>query len=427
MKDFLKRSLSNSLLKNYLKIFSVDALVKGSALILLPVYLTLMSQKEFGLFGYVFAIVSTFSLVFNLGIYTAQSKLFHDYPPEKRGRVLFTINVLLFAFIAFIIFLTLVFDIDYPVVDFLFQTNFDYSRYRFFVLFGVVVSVYSLMVTNYLLTSEKFTAVQTFNIARIILIHVVVLAILFLSPGEDLALLRLKYAYLTEFAILSVFLVMYCRQMEFKFDKTIAQKALRISMPVFMSAFLGIFINLADRYAIEKHGTLEDMSVYNLALSISSIIPFVFASFQNVWLPHFLKEKDRVVNRERSKKMVLRLLVLFLVISLAILIAIKVLLLLNVIDNRYNEVIPLLPIVLASSIVSCISMMYSNHLIYVDMLHVIILAGIPISVLAVFLNLVLVREWNVYGAGLSTLLINGCYLVVYSTVVTFFYNRNQVT
>lgn len=385
-----------------------------------------MSQAEFGLFGYVVAIVSTFSLVFNLGIYTAQSKLFHDYPPEKRGSVLFTINVLLFVFISVAMVLVLVFDIDYPVVDFLFETSFDYSRYRSFVLFGVVVSVYSLMVTNYLLTSEKFNLVQAFNIARITVIHIVVLAVLVLSPGEDLAFLRMKYAYLTEFIILSFFLVVYYRQMNFSFDPHVAKKALRISMPVFISAFLGIFINLADRYAIEKHGSLEDMSVYNVALSISSIIPFVFTSFQNVWLPHFLKEKDQAVNRARSKRMVMRLLILFFGISVSVLVAMKGLLLLSIIDSGYNEIMPLLPIVLASSIVSCISMMYSNHLIYVDKLHVIILAGIPISVLAVFLNLTLVREWNVYGAGLSTLVINGCYLAVYSTVVTLFYNRGSV-
>ena len=70
-----ERYKHNVLVKNYAKVFSVDILVKLSSFILLPVYLKLMTQEAFGLYTYLLAIISSFSLVMNFGLYVAQSKL----------------------------------------------------------------------------------------------------------------------------------------------------------------------------------------------------------------------------------------------------------------------------------------------------------------------------------------------------------------
>ncbi len=385
-----------------------------------------MSQEEFGLYGYIVAIIGTFSLVFNLGVYTAQSKLYHDYP-ERRGEIVFTINVILLAFIVMLLLSVLVFDLDYRVVSFLFTQDLDYSKYRYVILLAVVATVYSQMVTNFFLTSEKLSSVQLYNTLRIILINVVVLTILALTDERDRAFQRIQLTYIVEAVILSFFLVVYIRNMSPVFDQKIARRALKISLPVLCSAILGLFINLTDRYAIEKFGTLADMSVYNVALSIAGVIPFVFASFQNVWLPHFLKEKDMEINRQRSKKMVIRLVIIFGVMGAAILIGMKLLLLTNIIEDKYNSVTTILPVVLLTSAVSSLTIMYSNHLIYMDKLYIIILTGFPLAFLAVGLNFNLVPRFNVMGAAISSLIVSSCYLIVYGVIVTNFYKKTANT
>jgi O-antigen/teichoic acid export membrane protein len=423
MKGQFKHILSNNLIRNYFKVFSVDVLVKGAGIILLPVYLKLMTQEEFGLYGYLIAIIGTFSLVCNLGVYVAQSKLYQDYPEEKRGSVLFTLNIMLFIFLTVLFTLLFILDLDYRVVEFLFKTDFNYSEYRAPVLVGVIVAVYSLMLTNYFLTSDKIGKVQLFNISRIILINVVVIAILFLHSESDLTLLRLKYSFAVELIIIFSFSVFYIREMKYDFDPKIAVRAIKISMPIVASAFIGLFINLSDRYFIEKFGTLRDLSIYNVALTIAGVVPFVFASFQNIWLPHFLKEKDLQKNRIRSRKMVIRLLILFVLMSGLILAVLRLMLAWNIVDEKYQEILLLLPIVLATSIVTSIITMFSNHLIYLDKLYLVIVVGLPLSILAVSLNMVLVPALNIYGAALSALIVNLGFLIAYSILVDYIYKK----
>src|SRR5436190_5441264 len=121
---------------------------------------------------------------------------------------------------------------------------------------------------------------------------------------------------------------------------------------------------------------MKQMSVYNVALSVASVIPFVFASFQNVWLPHFLKEKDAKSNQLRASRMIKRLLIFFLVVSVGLIIALKVLLTLNIINQEYRQIFGVLPIVLAGAIVTSLTQMYSNQLIYMDKLYLVIVAGV---------------------------------------------------
>ena len=422
MVEFIKNTSNNPLLRNYLKIFSVDVLVKASGIILLPVYLKLMTQEEYGLYGYLLAIISAFSLVFNLGVYTAQSKLYHDYP-ERRGDTIFTINVLLFVFISSLLFLTLAFDADYAVIAFLFKSSFSYSSYRPFVLLAVVVSVYSLMLTNFFLTSEDLRKVQIYNLLRLLAVNAVVLFVLFIDEQGDNALERLRYTYIVEGVILMIFMGFYWRQMGSKFDWHLAKRALRISLPILFSAVLGLVINLSDRFAIEKFSTLKEMSIYNVALAVAGVIPFIFASFQSVWLPYFLKERDVEANRARAKRMVWRLLLFFLAVSIAILVSLKVLLIFNIIDQKYNEILAVLPIVLATTIIASLTQMYSNHLIYLDKLYLIIVAGIPLSVVAVFLNFKLVPVFDIYGAAVASLIVNASYLIFYSIMVTYYHRK----
>jgi len=423
MIEVIKKYRKNVLVRNYFKIFSIDVIAKSANIILLPVFLKLMTQEEYGLYGYLISIIGTFSLVFNLGLYVAQSKLYHDYSdPVKKGALLFTINVILIVFILIFLFGLYAFDIDYKIVLFLFKTPVNYNVYRPFIALGIVVSVYSLMLLNFFLTSEKIKMVQFYNVSRILLVNGTVLGLLYYLKYDSVGI-RLKYSNIIEGIIIILFLPYYFNAMKLKFDFNIAIKALKISFPILVSAIIGIFINLSDRFFLEKYGTLKDLSIYNLSASIASVIPFVFAAFQNVWLPQFLKEKDVKLNKQRTKKMVVLLLVFFAITSIAIMIALKTMLVLNIIDKKYEMALPLLPLVLTTCIITSITPMFSNHFIYMEKLYLIIIIGIPFAAIGVMLNIKLVPLYNVYGAAISSLIVNTGYLVSYFLLSNFYYKK----
>lgn len=420
----IQSSLADSpFLRNYFKVFSVDVMVKGAGILLLPVYLKVMTQEEFGLYGYLIAIISTFSIVFNLGVYIAQSKLYHEYPEGQRGSVLYTLNMLLLGFIVLLMLLVVAFDLDFPVIEFMFKNPIDYPAYRWAILLATVVSVYSMMLVNYFLTSNMISRLQLFNIARIVLVNAIVIGVLYASSNGDHALLRIQYAYVIEVVAIAVFAIVYIKAMEFRFDRAVAVKALAISLPIVASALLGLFINLSDRYFIEKFGSLKDLSIYNLAIVISGVVPFVFASFQNIWLPEFLKERDVQANRLRSQRVVTRLVVLFVVLSIATWGILKAALWTGIVDGTYETVLPLLPIVLLTSIITSLTPMYSNHLIYLDKLYLVVVVGIPVAVLSILLNWTLVPMYNIYGAAASSLVSGLCYLVSYALLSNKYYRK----
>src|ERR1700743_3920106 len=82
--------------RRLLTVLSLDIFVKASAVVLLPVYLRLMTQDEYGLFNFILSIIYAIAMMLNLGLYIPQSKLYHDYTqPGERGKLITSINVLL--------------------------------------------------------------------------------------------------------------------------------------------------------------------------------------------------------------------------------------------------------------------------------------------------------------------------------------------
>ena len=121
--------------------------------------------------------------------------------------------------------------------------------------------------------------------------------------------------------------------------------------------------------------------------------------------------------------MILRLLFAFVGISVAIMIALKFMLTLAIIDSKYDAIMPLLPIVLVTAIVTSLTSMFSNHLVYLDKLFLIIVVGVPIAFLGIALNQKLVPLFNIYGAAVSSLILNLSFLISYSLMVRYFYNK----
>jgi O-antigen/teichoic acid export membrane protein len=67
--------------------------------------------------------------------------------------------------------------------------------------------------------------------------------------------------------------------------------------------------------------------------------------------------------------------------------------------------------------------MYSNHLIYLDKLYLVVVVGIPVAVLSILLNWTLVPMYNIYGAAASSLVSGLCYLVSYALLSNKYYRK----
>ena len=413
------------LLKRLFAVLGIDILVKLSGLILLPVYLRLMTQDEYGLYNYLLSIILTFSTVLTFGLYIPISKFYHDYKDgAQKGKLLFTTFVLLIAGLFVLILVIYSFGLDVTIIKALFKHDLKYENYRLAILLAVISSVFSFMLTSFFFTSEKIKQVKQYNISRIACIHLTSILALYFIPGTDTAELRLQVTYGLEFILLLIFSVILVKAMHFEFNYRLALIALKMGLPIMLSALFGIVINFSDKFFLEKYGTLKDLSNYYLAIAFASIIPTIFASVQNAWIPLFMKEKNLGENIQKTNKLIKNLTLAFIGLSLSIWVFLEVLLMFSVIPKKYNEVAFLLPLLLLTQIAAALSALYNNYLVYFERTYLISITGLIICVISIGASLVFIPRWGIYGAALASMLSNILYLLIYNLIAKRLIKRN---
>src|SRR5882724_3501442 len=207
----------NLLFNRLIAVLSIDIFVKLSGVILLPIYLRLMTQDEYGLYGYLLSIILTFSVVLNFGLYIPLSKYYHDYENKAdKGTLLFTIFCLLTGILAVVIFPIYFFKWDYGIVKILFKNHINYTSYRWPVLLAVIATIYNFMLTNFFFTSEKINQLKKYNIFRIICINVFAVLMLFFFKHKDSVGIRLEATYLVELILFFAFSYFFIAEIQSK-------------------------------------------------------------------------------------------------------------------------------------------------------------------------------------------------------------------
>lgn len=386
-----------------------------------------MSQEEFGLYGYLFSMVSYLSTLVNGGFYLVQSKLYLKYREEERGRVLFTINLLLLCIFLVISGFLLISNLDRDFFQFLFRNPFDYSLFRMPLLTGVFTTVFALMITYYFLTSRSIKKLQTYNILRSVLIHSVVLGLLYWSPSKDGAYIRLAGSYYTELILVVTFLFIFSRSMTFQWSGEIAKESILLVLPISFYAFFSLIIFTCDRFFIERYGNLKDLAIYNLAWVLAGVIPFISNSVHSIWLPELLSIKDPKALWIRAKSMTIKLVLGFGIISLMTIVLVKLLIVFSIIDIKYKEVIPVLPIVLIGSMILSVFQLVFNFLLSISKTEILVYIGLSVAVLGVLITRFLVAEWGVYGAAVSMVLMNLGLLIPSTLYALRYYKKTSLS
>ena len=427
LKNWISHNANNLLVKRLFAVLSIDILVKLAGVILLPVYLRLMTQDEYGLYGYLLSIIFTFSVVLNFGLYIPLSKFYHDFETEEeKGRLLFTIFCLLAVILTGVIFPIYFFKWDYLLVKILFKNQIHYAEYRGSVLLALVVSIGNFMLTNFLFTSEKIKQLKQYNFLRIVCINLFAICLLYILKNQDKVRVRLETTYLVEAILFFAFIYIFIKEVNVRFSRKIALAGLKLALPVMLSAVFGIVINFSDKFFLEKYGSFREMSYYYLAVSCAGVIPMIFTSFQNAWLPLFLKEKDLRKNVVKTNKLFIRLLAIFAILSCLIQIFVWAVLSLGVIQSKYHETLYILPLLLTSQILSALTPLYTNYLVYFEKTHIVSITGFFVCCLSLGLSVILIPRWGVYGAGVVSIASNGCYFTIYYFIIRYYLQKKMM-
>lgn len=424
IRELIKQSI---VIQRFIQVFTVDAFVKAGSFAFYILFARLMTARDLGIFDYLFSfIAAVLAPVFNMGLYVAQAKLYHEYDKKKRGTLFFTINTFIGSIIIVFLLFAFFFDADYHLMK-LVVTNenyqFDYSKYRYIILSGFVISVMIVMMSGYFMTSEQIGRFNKQNLVAFFVVNLLILGALYFVDGNS-AELRLKYYYTGQFIVLLIFYRFYLKQFRLHFDFSILRKSLKISWPAMWGAVWMFVYSFSDKWLLQHSSTFESVGTYGYAVKIASAVLIFFTSFQNVWQPLFFKEKNLTILQRKTKRIVNNMMVTLLAVSIGLWIIVFVLLWLNVIRYEHFAMLYILPVMLLGRIFQSIQQLYSNYTIYFERTAINFWVGLGGNVLNLGLNILLIPLYGIYGAATATFISVLISCTFYIFVVSKIINKN---
>ena len=67
----------NEFRSRFIKLFSVNVVVRAGGFLLMPVYLQFMTPEEFGRYSYLFSVVGMLGFIFGMGQHVTLLRFFH--------------------------------------------------------------------------------------------------------------------------------------------------------------------------------------------------------------------------------------------------------------------------------------------------------------------------------------------------------------
>jgi len=408
--------------KRFIKIFSVDVLVKGLGFVLLPVYLNLMTQEEFGNYSYIFSIVGMMSFVFGVGQHVTLNRFYHS---DEYTRDVLIENIHIILLTSFLFFGALLVFFKDSFVDFFFK--FIISDFIFYsmVSLAILMSLNQIFM-SFLYQSENIKMIQKKNIVDFSIINIFALFLLYFFPlpKDELRILAMLGSYAL---ILILYYHLFVKKHHFRFSNralTFYKRGVKNGLPIALGSFSNFFIAFGDRFVIEKLLDNAALGIFSFAMVVIGILMLVFQSFQNVWLPYLFKEKNLDISFVRVYKIIF----IFLGVSLAIgigLYGLVYILASYYIEYSYIESLEFLWVLVLASFFQIAGMLMACFYQIFEKNHISVPINITAGFINIYINYYFIDHFGLLGAALSTAIISFMLFGLHFYLVHFYKKKGN--
>ncbi|MEE1271508.1 MAG: oligosaccharide flippase family protein [Bacteroidales bacterium] len=428
-KNSIEKYRNKVAFRRFISLFSTDVLVRGANFLLIPLFLYLMTRDEFGVYGYLYSFAMAMSLVFTFGFHASVPKLYADTKDDKKaqGSMLFTLSLTLILGLVLIFSLISLTGIDEYFFGLINRNeemkNFSYDTYRPYLLVAMASMVLSNLLTYYFVAAEKIKNIQAFNLIRFFFANGLAILLLYTAPDADAALLRLSVTYIVELLLCCVFLFFLCKNFTFKFSKYYLYKGLKIGLPLSFVALLNAITNFGDKHFVMIYCGAAIVGVYNLASLLATIPVIVYQSFNFIWLPSFLQEKNLILLKKKTDRNGLRIFILLFLLSVLIYIGAFFLLQWGVFPENYSLIMQILPPLLLSQIFASLNLFFFNYFTYFEKNYLTILTSIVINSFSYLSFSLTASRFGYIGVAYSLLLSNFTLFVIYYILTSYYVKK----
>jgi O-antigen/teichoic acid export membrane protein len=403
----MRNRLAQATSSKFFKVFFWDVLSKGSDFILLPVYLKLLSPKEYGFYSYVIYLIISISGVLKLGIDTAVSKLYYETDKYNRGNMLFTLHSVWFSLFFLIASICILTGLDVKLfTEVLNISPEDYLSIKYFIFIAILVGMIQATLNVFYVISDDAITFQKNNLVRIVLGNAIIIASLYFLKETNKAYFRLSLEPILFFIFFIPLLIKFIGKFNFQIDRNALRDGLSVALPMLGTLIVSIIYNISDKYFLQKASGFETLAVYNLAIVLCSPVTLIFSSFQTVWFPKFSQEKSDEARMQLSKKFSKRLIYTYIAIFVCLMIGIYIAIQMGLIEKTYLLVLSILPIVFFAKVAETLMQVFNNFVVIWGKTMFNLVSSIVFALVTFALNYYVITRFGITGAACTLLIMS---------------------
>jgi len=406
----------------FTKVFIWDILSKGVDFVLLPIYLKILSQEEYGFYTYLLYIITTASGVIKLGMDTAVSKMFYETNTYNRGKMLFSANSVWFIFFIALCSLCMLTGVDKTLFSYLLNiSEYQYLSIRLFVFIFIFFNLIQTSINVFFVIDEKVVVYQKYNLLRILISNGIIIGLLVFFAKGNKAIFRLTLEPLVYLFSFIPLIAIVLKKMIFKIDWMAIKHGLKIGLPMVGSLLVGIVFNISDKYYLQQSQGYDILAIYNLAIFLTLPISLIFSTFQTVWFPKFVQVKSFKKRFEISNRFVINLIFIFLSILLILWIGLNACIFFGIIPKNYLPLIFFFPVIFFSKMAENLVQVYNNFIVVWGKTNFNFLISVIFSALVFLLNYMIIPVFGIWGAVTILLLMSLLRIIIF-----FLYVRSNI-
>ena len=378
---------------------SIDVLVKASGLLLLPIYLKLMTQEEFGIYSYAIGLSSFLALVGSMCVYSTINRYFYDRKYSKKEVVstLFLILVLSVTILAIFLFLSM-----YVWMDFAFGDIRNSTTICVLIIVTIFHGALDQFFTSLFYIDKKYKEIQRFNLVRLVLVNCISLSAMFIF-SQNSVIERLSALIVSELLVCILFFKCILQYFSIiKFNKDLAIQGIIFGYPVALNAILGFIYSFADKYFIQSIFNFSLLGEYSFMLTFASIFTVLFSSIHNFWFSFFFNPDNSHLLSHKLAQLIGLLFVAAIIFYFVVLFLIKSLFDFNIFNSIYRTGISYLWLLVSTQFITSINALFNNYFsLYNKTIY-----GLYVSMISLFTSILIiyifVNKYQAYGAAIAS-------------------------
>lgn len=398
----IKRFLGDSFLYILVSMFT-----KGIGFLLLPLYVSHLSQVEYGQFDYLSAVILLCSVLVCTEISQGVLRYVADVNVDDQDKALFISSSVYYTFLCYCIFITLISTLSEKISLIMFETtaHSDLVIYAAFACFS-----HSVLYLCTVVFRAKLLVKNAVFLSASSALLVAIFAFYFLVV-EDEGLVGVFLAQILGQVLASIAALIMLRK-HFSYLNNIKPlaKLLSFSFPLVFSS-VGVIISMfADRVLIKELLNLESLAIYSVAAKVASVAAIGVMGFQNALAPLIYNQLNSP-DLNLKIKFLSKLYLILTIVGTSVLFFSADYILLLVSSEQYLAGSDVLVILCCAVLVQA-AVMFFPGLSIEGKTMLLSKLNILSAVLNIILNMIMIPYLGIQGAAISTLISAFVYLVL---------------